>query len=319
VTAADSDVAKVDLCANLALQFARLGRRALVIDLDAALPNVGFRMGLLPEFYLRHLEEDAQPCLQRGPLGVRVLEGVAGVACRLTDVLGQALAEPDCILVNLPANSDGLQHLQTLQRQADAATLQKRRPAAATASEPNANPYGRRHTTMAVAGSQSRMIGQWLQTARRAATPRPDIDPSMSTELDALLYVERHETQSATLERIRSWQSALGTVPVHLVRWVDAPAMRGEGRHHVSATAAAAVSATVSANASPVSQPRRAAVGGRGPLPWATLRDATVASGLRLPASLLYPEHDTSRVYESLAQSLLARGRSQGGVDVRPR
>jgi cyclopropane-fatty-acyl-phospholipid synthase len=60
-------------------------------------------------------------------------------------------------------------------------------------------------------------------------------------------------------------------------------------------------------------------VGGRGPLPWATLRDATVASGLRLPASLLYPEHDTSRVYESLAQSLLARGRSQGGVDVRPR
>jgi len=279
VTVSDT-LAKVDVCANLAVQYARMGRRTLVLDLDPSLPNVGFRMGLAPELYLRHLRQSSQAALGRSALGVRLLGGIATAAVPdLPPHIQQELENAECVLVNLAAQQSRLRWLQALQAGTDALESTESAPMAPVPRRPAAAT-----TTMRRAGAQSRMFGAWLATSRGA--PKPAVAPSAApaTVLDALLFVQQDDADDATELAMQMWRRALGPIPVHLVRCVSR--------------------ATEKTSQSRLSQ-------------WVTLQAQPSALSCRQPSSLLYPEHPTSRVFENLAQSLLASLAASGGVRVR--
>jgi hypothetical protein len=97
-------LAKIDVCGNMAVQLARLGRRTLVVDLDPLLPNAGFQLGLEPAAYMAHLQRPPRPRLERGLQGLRLLEGVAqGDGFAWPAELQEELRKSDCVLFNLPA------------------------------------------------------------------------------------------------------------------------------------------------------------------------------------------------------------------------
>lgn len=139
--------------ANLAVQFARQGRRTLVVDLDPALPGIGFRLGLRAADSLAHVPPGDGPRLARGFLGIRVLCGIAGHEGPPggAAALAAGLGDMDCVLLQVPAEpaSGLLRDLGALW------------PAQAGAS------------TLSRAAAHSPMIGAWLATAQRPA-PEPD-------------------------------------------------------------------------------------------------------------------------------------------------
>ena len=186
---------KSEVCANLALQLARLGQRTVVLDLDPLLPNAGFLLGLEPEAYAAHLRA-APPRLERALLGLRVVEGLAGrPLLEPAAALREELEASDCVLVNFP------------DLQAGAAALLPRL----------GGWLGRQcETTMAQAATQSRMFGAWFETAQRqggtpVAPPRPP--------LDALILVHASASADEVGPRFRSLFSWLGPGRVHLLLW----------------------------------------------------------------------------------------------------
>ncbi len=142
------------VAANLAVQFARLGRRTLVVDLDPALPGTGYRLGLSPADALAHVPPGDGPRLVWGLQGIRVLCGVAGDADFAAHAapLQPELHDVECVIVPLPA--------------APAASVL--RDLRALLPEPAAD------STLSRAAAHSPMIGAWLATSQRpVASPMP--------------------------------------------------------------------------------------------------------------------------------------------------
>lgn len=82
VTSGKGGVGKTHIACNLALLFARTGRRVLVIDADLGLANADIVMGIEPHMHLGHLLEGSAPLqevLAPGPEGVQVLAASTGV------------------------------------------------------------------------------------------------------------------------------------------------------------------------------------------------------------------------------------------------
>jgi hypothetical protein len=237
-------LAKVEVCGNLAVQMARLGLRTLVLDLDPMLPNAGFHLGLEPAVYLAHLRPDPHPVLERGVLGLRVLEGIAAeVPPPLSATLEQEVRGSDCVLVNLPG---GVTMASAV------------------------GPIG--------AWLAQRMNGSSSRTAEREnpgrenpgrAQPSPAVDRAT---LDAVLVVRG----PGSAENGPDGCEALTHGRVHWVDWGEATSPRT-------------------------------------PPPWARIRPGPLGLGSRQPLSALDPEHPAARLYEGLAQSLLAACGSRGG------
>lgn len=82
VTSGKGGVGKTHVACNLALLFARTGRRVLVIDADLGLANADIVLGVEPHMHLGHLLEGSAPLqdvLAPGPEGVQVLAASTGV------------------------------------------------------------------------------------------------------------------------------------------------------------------------------------------------------------------------------------------------
>jgi hypothetical protein len=278
VATSTDTLAKVDLCANLALQYARLGYRTLIVDLDARLPNVGFRLGLEPRDHLAHLHQDAVARVRRAPLGVRIVEGIAcDHMLRVSEEVVQEWQEAQCVLVNLPVEVTSLHRLLTMFGEGphDAAGVDP------PTSKPTPPRRALGRTTMARAGASSRMFGAWLETAHRA--PRSQ-DVRGDRPLDAVLFVQQEASDLRTQEGMRAWREALDPVTVHLLRCAAEAEAPGDSAR---------------------------------PAAWATWIHPPALTAVRQPLSLLYPEHEASRRLEGLAQSLLASSSRQGGAHVR--
>jgi flagellar biosynthesis protein FlhG len=83
VTSGKGGVGKTSLTVNLALLFARQGRRVLILDGDTGLANVDILLDLKPRATLRHLlagEVGIDEVLLESESGVTVLPGGSGVA-----------------------------------------------------------------------------------------------------------------------------------------------------------------------------------------------------------------------------------------------
>jgi hypothetical protein len=190
--------------ANLAVQFARLGRRTLVIDLDPALPGIGFRLGLAPAQALAHVAPGDGAGLGRGVFGIRVLCGVAGNAEWEVQVapLLPALRTCECVILQLPATVEP-QSLQALAR------LFPAPPAT---------------STLARAAARSPMIGAWLASAQR---PVPVESAVPATRIDVALWVVdaglRHAEPPADLVQ------ALEEIPRRVLYGLDAHPSPGDG------------------------------------------------------------------------------------------
>lgn len=249
-----------EVCANLAVQFARLRLRTVVFDLDPSLPNVGFRLRLDPQAYLAHiLPGEATPRVERALLGVRVVVGLPiGPVARLPEAVQQEVDAAACILVCL--------HPQTKREH-----LEHLAPAVDATSAPAP-------TTMARAASHSPMFEAWLATAASRRPPAARVAPLPRGEarfLDAAIAVGEataNENRTAIAARLQP-------TPVHRLVWGIAPP-----------------------NAS-------------GSTPWAHVPQHASAALLGQPVSSHDPEHAAARIYENLAQALLAGlGRSGGSV-----
>jgi hypothetical protein len=232
-------LASAESVASLAVQWARLGRRVVVVDLDPALPNAGFRLGLEPHAYLGAVLGTA-PCVERAALGVRVLVAPQRQETG-AELVAQAVAQADVVIVRLP------------EREPQALLL---RVCAALASPAAA-------TTMERAAARSPMFEAWMATARRPA-PRPPRPAVVCERIEDLLDVAVQVGNGAPAD-------ALGSVPLRPLAW-----------------------------------------GAGSPPAWARVPDHVPPP--RLPLALLDPEHAVARVFEGLAQALLAGlGRRPGG------
>jgi hypothetical protein len=241
-----------EVCANLAVQFARLRIRTLVFDLDPGLPNVGFRLGLAPGAYLAHVLGDGPvPRVERAVLGIRVVVGmVTGPRSDLPEAVQQEVDAAACILVCMHA-ATSRQHVERLA------------PAVDRAPEP---------TTMTRAASaHSPMFEAWMAsaTARRPAARLVATTLPIGRGLDAAIAVGRSMPQASALA------ACVHPAPVHALVW------GGE----------------VAAGATP----------------WARVPLHPTAAALGQPVSSLDPEHPASRLYENLAQALLAGLGRHGG------
>jgi len=189
--------ARVDseVCANLAIQMTRLGRKTIVVDADPALPNPGFRLGLHPLAYLNGLVDVTGLRVECGVLGIGVVNGTAWALAELDAVVRTA----DAILVRLPMRE---------------AQSELQRLAPALALPPPV-------TTMERAATQSPMFEAWMKTARRGDQPRPaarvaparDMPPQAQSVDAAIRVLKRDAPSTMTLA------AALGSVPVHGLEW----------------------------------------------------------------------------------------------------
>jgi len=195
-----SSAVRAEVVANLAVQLARLGRRTVVVDLDPALPNVGFRLALEPAAYLGHLALEPHVRCEPGLLGVRVLVGAAGRAAPDTwpEDVRQALRAAECRLF---VGGDAA-HTRDVLR-------------ALSASAPSTVAP----TTFQRAAHHSPMIGAWLATA-----PRPRSEPAGPLQaITAALWIEE-STPGGELSGGEA--TACGDLPVRTIVWGDADASR---------------------------------------------------------------------------------------------
>jgi flagellar biosynthesis protein FlhG len=82
VTSGKGGVGKTSIVANLAVTFAKMGRRVLIIDADLGLANVDILLGLTPRANIHSLlrgELGIEDILVEGPAGVRVLPAASGI------------------------------------------------------------------------------------------------------------------------------------------------------------------------------------------------------------------------------------------------
>jgi len=238
-------LADAEVCANLAIQFAKLGRRTVVADAARALPNPGFRLGLEPHAYLAGVLAEPGFRIDRGVAGVRVLALPTAAAF---GALEELLRETDAVLVRLPA-------------------------AAAEALAPLAMSLAAVGiaTTMQRVATHSPMFEAWLSTARRgeAAAPAARLESGHGASRRDLLDVAIRVQRPGAAAGVRQ----VGRVMVRPLVWGDAvPAVPG-----------------------------------------ACARVPPYRLHARLALAAVQPDHPAARVFEGLAQALLAGLGSGGG------
>ena len=86
VTSGKGGMGKTNIVANLAVSFAKLGKRVLILDADLALGNIDVLLGVLPKFTLEDALYGGKALAEiiiEGPCGVRILptgSGTEGMA-----------------------------------------------------------------------------------------------------------------------------------------------------------------------------------------------------------------------------------------------
>jgi flagellar biosynthesis protein FlhG len=81
VTSGKGGMGKTNIVANLAVAFAKLGKRVLVLDADLALGNIDVLFGVFPKFTLEDAlygGKDLSEIIVEGPCGVRILPTGSG-------------------------------------------------------------------------------------------------------------------------------------------------------------------------------------------------------------------------------------------------
>ncbi len=82
VTGGKGGVGKTNVSVNLAVAWAELGRRVMLLDADLGLANVDVVLGMHPEFDLSHVlrgERTLDEVLLTGPAGIRVAPAASGI------------------------------------------------------------------------------------------------------------------------------------------------------------------------------------------------------------------------------------------------
>lgn len=187
-------LADAEVCANLAVQFVKLGRRTVVADAARALPNPGFRLGLEPHAYLAGVLLDHETRIERGVAGVRVL---AVPDAQAFGALEELLRDADAVLLRLPAD-------------------------AAAAIAPLAGPLAAADstTTMERVAARSPMFETWMSTARRAERRAP------AARVDTPRNLPRREVLDAAIRVHRPGAAVsarhVGRVLVRPLVWGDA-------------------------------------------------------------------------------------------------
>ncbi|MBI5561961.1 MAG: MinD/ParA family protein [Deltaproteobacteria bacterium] len=95
VTSGKGGVGKTNAVVNMAIAFARAGKRCLVLDADLGLGNIDVLLGLAPQYNVGHVlrgEKAMSDVVVDGPAGIKILPASSGV-CELTDLgAGERLA-----------------------------------------------------------------------------------------------------------------------------------------------------------------------------------------------------------------------------------
>lgn len=82
VSSGKGGVGKTNSVANLAVAFARMGKRVLLLDADLGLGNLDILLGLTPKYNLGHLlrgERTLEEVVVKGPFGIMILPASSGV------------------------------------------------------------------------------------------------------------------------------------------------------------------------------------------------------------------------------------------------
>lgn len=82
ITSGKGGVGKTSIVTNLAVSFAKLGRKVLIIDADLGLANVDLMLGLTPKGNIHTLlsgEHTLDEVLVEGPAGIKVLPASSGI------------------------------------------------------------------------------------------------------------------------------------------------------------------------------------------------------------------------------------------------
>lgn len=82
VSSGKGGVGKTNSVANLAVAFARMGKRVLLLDADLGLGNLDILLGLTPKYNLGHLlrgERTLEEVVVKGPFGIIILPASSGV------------------------------------------------------------------------------------------------------------------------------------------------------------------------------------------------------------------------------------------------
>lgn len=82
VTSGKGGVGKSNICVNLSLQLAKLGKRVVILDADFGLANVEVMLGIRPKYNLADLlfkEKSMKEIITEGPEGVSFISGGSGI------------------------------------------------------------------------------------------------------------------------------------------------------------------------------------------------------------------------------------------------
>ena len=94
VTSGKGGVGKTNICVNLAVSLASMGKRVVLLDADLGLANVDVLLGMAPElniFHLFHKGMSLKKVLYKTPYGFHILPASSGVAEMLALSTGQKL------------------------------------------------------------------------------------------------------------------------------------------------------------------------------------------------------------------------------------
>jgi flagellar biosynthesis protein FlhG len=81
VTSGKGGMGKTNIVANLAIAFAKMGKRVLILDADLALGNIDVLFGVLPKFTLEDVlsgHKTLPEVIMEGPCGIRILPTSSG-------------------------------------------------------------------------------------------------------------------------------------------------------------------------------------------------------------------------------------------------
>ncbi len=98
VTSGKGGMGKTNTVANLAVSFAKMGKRVLILDADLALGNIDVLFGVLPQFTLDDVfsgQKRLEDIIVKGPCGIQILPTGSG-----TDEMAELTPEQKMLLIS---------------------------------------------------------------------------------------------------------------------------------------------------------------------------------------------------------------------------